>query len=63
MGGGAERGEGAKDVNVDLAGVGLSGDGVGLGEARELGDESVELLDLCRCDEGERRAKGEEREE
>jgi hypothetical protein len=62
VGSGAERGEGAEDVNVDLARVGLSSEGVGLGEARELGDESVKLLDLRKCDEGERRSTVGERE-
>lgn len=47
----AERCEGAENVNVDLARVGLSGDRVGLGEARELGHESVKLLNLCETDE------------
>ena len=42
----SERGEGSEDVDVDLARVGLAGDGVGAGEAGELGDESVELLNL-----------------
>lgn len=42
----AERGERAEDVDVDLARVGLSGDGVRVLETRELGDEVVELFDL-----------------
>lgn len=46
MSGSSQGSEGTENVDVDLAGVGLSSDGVGLAEARELGDESIELLDL-----------------
>lgn len=43
-----ERGEGGEDVDVDLARVRLASDGVGILEARELGNERVERLDLYR---------------
>ena len=46
VGSGTERGERAEDVDIDLARVGLAGDGVGVLKARELGDEAVELFDL-----------------
>lgn len=46
MDGGTERGKGAEDIGVDLTRVGLAGDGVGVAEARELGDALVEGLDL-----------------
>lgn len=42
----AERGEGREDVGVNLARVGLASNGVGVGEAEELGDALVEGLDL-----------------
>jgi hypothetical protein len=56
--GGTERREGREDVKVDLARVGLAGDGVGVGEAAELGDALVEGLDLLvvAVEEGEERA-------
>ena len=41
-----EAGERRKDVDVDLARVGLRSDGVGISEAAKFGDELVELFDL-----------------
>jgi hypothetical protein len=44
--GGTEGREGTEDVDVDLARVSLSSDGVSMLEAGELSDELVELLNL-----------------
>ena len=41
-----EGGERREDVDVDLARVGLRGDRVGVGEAREGGQSAVEFFDL-----------------
>jgi hypothetical protein len=35
-----------KDIDIDLSGISLSTDGVGLREARELSDQLVQLFDL-----------------
>lgn len=44
--GGPEGGERGEDVDVDLAGVRLGGDGVRVGESRKCGDSTVQFLDL-----------------
>lgn len=44
--GGGERGEWTENVDIDLARVSLTGNGVRLSEARQLGDEFVELFHL-----------------
>jgi hypothetical protein len=46
VGGSTEGSEGSENVDVDLAGVGLTGDRVGVLESRELRNEFVELFDL-----------------
>ena len=43
---GGDAGEGVEDLGVDLAGVGLSGDGVGAGEAHLFRDRCFELADF-----------------
>lgn len=44
--GSTEGSEGSENVNVDLAGVGLTSDRIGVLEPRELRNEFVELFDL-----------------
>jgi hypothetical protein len=44
--GGTEGSERTENVDVDLAGVGLTSDGVGVLEAGKFGNELVELLNL-----------------
>jgi hypothetical protein len=46
--GSSEGSEGTENVDVDLAGVSLSSDGVGVLESGEFGDELIKFLDLNR---------------